>query len=310
MPGEQLDARLLRFRNDPRSDDPMPLARELLEAGRAAEALEVAAARLRADPRDADALVLAGRAYLGRDELLRAQKTLLQAARQAPNRPEPYRWLGEVLLKRGDPERAQKVLARARGLGASGPDFERLLGRAQRLARIAGNADAVPSVPAPAPEPDSEPITQEREVDDEDDDAATVVRSDLQAQLREAISAADAGEDPFADEDDDEGESTVVASDLSKKIAAAARTRGEEDDLPPRPAVDDDAPTSMMSRQNLDLDASIAKAKEKARRRAPAAAPPPVADDPFGSDPFGEPAPTSPAHRRAKSPRKPAAPPR
>ena len=79
MSAGNLDARLLRFRLDPKSEDASALASELLGAERAGEALEVVGVQLGAQPKDVDAMVIAGRAWLVRGDLLRAQKTLLQA---------------------------------------------------------------------------------------------------------------------------------------------------------------------------------------------------------------------------------------
>ena len=192
MAGENLDARLLRFRSDPAVEDAGTLAAALLAAERAREALEVAGVHLRVNPRDADMLVLAGRAWMVRGDLLRAQKTLLQAARARSNDPEPYRWLGEVLLRRGDPERAEKVLSRARKLGASGPDVERLHQRAERLARIAGGVEEEEeeTLTAPIPtQPSGGSFLSEQE-------EATVVAADLSRRLAEA-----AAEEPTVDDD-------------------------------------------------------------------------------------------------------------
>lgn len=186
MSGENLDARVLRFRNDPGSETAGSLALALLGADRAREALEVAGVHLRAHPQDTAMLVVAGRAWMARGDLLRAQKTLLQAARAGGSSAEPYRWLGEVLLRRGDPERAEKVLSRAKKLGASGAEIERLHERARRLARIAGGAEEAP--------------TKERTVPDQpgffddDDDEPTKVAQDLSRRLAEAG-------DPFEEEE-------------------------------------------------------------------------------------------------------------
>lgn len=186
MSGENLDARVLRFRNDPGSETAGSLALALLGADRAREALEVAGVHLRAHPQDTAMLVVAGRAWMARGDLLRAQKTLLQAARAGGSSAEPYRWLGEVLLRRGDPERAEKVLSRAKKLGASGAEVDRLHERAQRLAKIAGGAEQAPTKERTVPD--------QGFYDDEDDDEPTKVAQDLSRRLAEAG-------DPFAEEE-------------------------------------------------------------------------------------------------------------
>ncbi|MFW6023209.1 MAG: hypothetical protein ACOC9O_00560, partial [Myxococcota bacterium] len=98
-----LDARLLRFRSRPSRDEAIELAPALLNAARSAEALEVVDAGLELAPDDVALRVVQGRVWLAERDLLRAQQALLKAARAAPTESAPLRWLGEVLLKRGDP---------------------------------------------------------------------------------------------------------------------------------------------------------------------------------------------------------------
>ena len=142
VPGEEskaphdLDVRLLRFRNRPGSEEAVALARSLLEAGRLSEAVEVASGALAQQPENGTLLLLEGQAWLRQGDFLRAQASLLRAARADPNSKEPFRWLGEVLLKRGDPQRAVEVLERARQLDGSDRVVRDLHNRAQRLARI------------------------------------------------------------------------------------------------------------------------------------------------------------------------------
>jgi tetratricopeptide (TPR) repeat protein len=137
----QLDARLLRFRNQPDPAEGVSLAEALLQAGRSEEALEVASTGLEVRPDDVGLLVLEGRVWLARGELLRAQALLLKAARAGQNDTEPMRWLGKVLLKRGDPTRAAKILQRALKLDSSDRELRQLLERAERFARIATTAE-------------------------------------------------------------------------------------------------------------------------------------------------------------------------
>jgi tetratricopeptide (TPR) repeat protein len=305
MSAGNLDARLLRFRLDPKSEDASTLASALLAAERAGEALEVVGVQLGTQPKDVDAMVIAGRAWMARGDLLRAQKTLLQAARIDAGHPDPYRWLGEVLLRRGDPDRAQKVLARARALGAIDPEVQRLHERATRLAKLARDEGGAPGGDddeddfttaervAPSERPSAlEPATVRAAIPEPRmPEARTVPRAAPLPEpprvaprpapvpppkrapvLGSKAVAATAPARGFAE--DDEEESTVVASDLSAKIAAASR---REDDLPE--PIDDDAPTSMLDRQGLE-EVQTALAAKKAG-----------APSPFGDDPFGEPEP-------------------
>jgi thioredoxin-like negative regulator of GroEL len=62
-------------------------------------------------------LMAIARMYLGASRLGDAQGLLVSAGKMVPKNAEVYRWLGEVLLRRGDAERASKVLERAIVLG-------------------------------------------------------------------------------------------------------------------------------------------------------------------------------------------------
>ncbi|AKV03893.1 TPR repeat protein [Labilithrix luteola] len=68
---------------------------------------------------DVPALVAAARMYTDTGRLEDAQQVLISAGRLAPRDGEVFRWLGEVLLRRGDAERAEKVLERAVQIGGS-----------------------------------------------------------------------------------------------------------------------------------------------------------------------------------------------
>src|SRR5690348_6137794 len=67
-------------------------------------------------------LVAIARMYLGAARLGEAQGLLVSAGKMAPRDPEAFRWLGEVLLRRGDAERASKVLDQAMALGRNDSD--------------------------------------------------------------------------------------------------------------------------------------------------------------------------------------------
>lgn len=70
--------------------------------------------------RDADVggLIMAARKFMDVERLDDAQSALLAAGRLQPREGEIYRWLGEVLLRRGDAERAEKVLEKAVQFGS------------------------------------------------------------------------------------------------------------------------------------------------------------------------------------------------
>ncbi|HTE44391.1 MAG TPA: hypothetical protein VK636_04015, partial [Gemmatimonadaceae bacterium] len=62
-------------------------------------------------------LVAAARMYMRALRLAEAQSLLVRAGKQAPHEGPIYRLLGEVLLRRGDAERAEKVFERAVAFG-------------------------------------------------------------------------------------------------------------------------------------------------------------------------------------------------
>src|SRR5262249_28743838 len=73
----------------------------------------------------------AARMFLAAQRLGDAQTALVAAGKAAPRDPAVYRWLGEVLLRRGDADRAAKVLERALQLGASDAETRMWIDRAR-----------------------------------------------------------------------------------------------------------------------------------------------------------------------------------
>ena len=82
---------------------------------------------------DIDTLTAAARMYTDTGRLDDAQQVLIAAGRLAPRDGDVYRWLGEVLLRRGDAERAEKVLERAVQFNAKDPTAGAWLDRARSL---------------------------------------------------------------------------------------------------------------------------------------------------------------------------------
>jgi tetratricopeptide (TPR) repeat protein len=156
MNADNLDLRLLRFRSR-RDEYPHALASALLDAGRIPEALEVVQVGLLQSENDGALLVLEGRAWFEQGDLPQAQAALLRAAKVAPRDKEPYRWLAQVLMKRGEPARAVQVLERALQLDPTDRALQQAHMRAQRLSKIASEADQPgglpPSASLPAPPP-------------------------------------------------------------------------------------------------------------------------------------------------------------
>ena len=149
--GHSLNARLLRFRSQPGSEDAHALAEDLILAKRYGDARGVAVSAQPKDQEDGGLLVLEGRAWLLDHDMVRAQAVLLRAVRASPEYAEAYRWLGYVLLKRGDPQRAVKTLQRALALDPDDAEATKLAARAEYLAEAAN--DSVP----PGAEPDVDP---------------------------------------------------------------------------------------------------------------------------------------------------------
>ncbi len=72
--------------------------------------------------RDGDVMIAVGRMYLDTGNLPEAQAAFVAAGKASAQDPRPFRYLGEVLLRRGDAMRSEKVLARALQLGLSDGD--------------------------------------------------------------------------------------------------------------------------------------------------------------------------------------------
>src|SRR5690348_14076258 len=71
---------------------------------------------------DVDVMLAVGRMYLDANLLTEAQAALTQASKVGPQSAAVHRFLGEVLLRRGDAVRAERVLSRALELGATDVD--------------------------------------------------------------------------------------------------------------------------------------------------------------------------------------------
>src|SRR5689334_9965494 len=122
-----LNARLLRFRSRPEHEDAYALAQDLFAAQRYGDARGVlVSVQADDDQQQGRLLVLEGRAWYMDRDLGRAQAALLKAAKLDPQHADAFRWLGEVLLKRGDPGRAVRAFERALMLGADDAELPRL----------------------------------------------------------------------------------------------------------------------------------------------------------------------------------------
>ncbi len=126
-------------------------------------------------------LIAVARMYLDAQRLSDAQAVLVTAGKVAPRDGIVYRWLGEVLLRRGDAERAEKVLERAAQLGSQDPDTGLWLERARVFKVVqakAGSRAVAMEIAAAAVQP-----PRHKPLDSIDDVSTTEVRAvpDLEA---------------------------------------------------------------------------------------------------------------------------------
>ena len=95
---------------------PLEIARDLIATGKSRAALEMLSVHHEQLADDPEYLLLCSEAWRADGDTLRAQQALLGAARLAPKDPRPLQWLGELLAERGEHEKAERVLEKARAL--------------------------------------------------------------------------------------------------------------------------------------------------------------------------------------------------
>jgi hypothetical protein len=118
---DPIDALVQRWKHDPSAATTVALCEALRDDPRKTLASEVGSLAERRHAGDVDVLVSVARMYIQSDLLAEAQTVLVAAGKRAPRDNRVYRWLGEVLLRRGDATRAEKVLERAVQLGTGLP---------------------------------------------------------------------------------------------------------------------------------------------------------------------------------------------
>lgn len=119
-----LDDLLSSWRSNPDADSTVALCAYLGASGREELVREVGQIAERWHSSDGAVMLSVGRMYLDAGVLPEAQAALVAAGKAETASPKPYRYLGEVLLRRGDAARAEKVLARAMQLGDDDPETE------------------------------------------------------------------------------------------------------------------------------------------------------------------------------------------
>ncbi len=117
-----LDVRVLRFQNQPNTEEPAMLTRDLLLAGRMDDARAVFETAIERDPRDADLLLTGGELFLERGDFVWAKRLLILAAKRSEGWASPWLALARVLLATRDIGRAEAVLERCWELAPSAPE--------------------------------------------------------------------------------------------------------------------------------------------------------------------------------------------
>lgn len=163
---QALDELVARWRKNPDPESTLALCAHLGTSDRAELMREVANTAEAWHRENHSVMLSVGRMYLDAGLLAEAQAALVQAGKLEPNHATAYRFLGEVLLRRGDAVRAEKTLARAIRMGESDADtrlwHERsvLYAPLQKRQSMSAVADEVArtaplhsSIPAPALSP-------------------------------------------------------------------------------------------------------------------------------------------------------------
>jgi tetratricopeptide (TPR) repeat protein len=161
-----IDELAVRWRSRPDARVTIALCEALRGAPSVTLVEEVGARASRDHAGDAAVLLAAARMYMAAQRLGDAQTVLVSAGKVAPRDGQIYRFLGEVLLRRGDADRAVRVFDRALHFGATDPETRLWNDRAKDFRSIQATSGmrAVASeiertAPLEAPRPSMESIT-------------------------------------------------------------------------------------------------------------------------------------------------------
>lgn len=187
---DELDRLIEQVRRDPGSRAFVALGDAYLALGRARDAIEVGVAGLRSPRADAemDGRVMVARALAALHQWKEAQAELLKVVKVDRNHRGGFTLLGEVLLRRGDYERALPVLQHAQNLEPSNPAVLSML----RKARAGQPLDPPPPIPTPTdapkaakrpPPPRSQTDLDEGPTRVDDRDRAAAVRGNVQEEV-------------------------------------------------------------------------------------------------------------------------------
>jgi tetratricopeptide (TPR) repeat protein len=141
---EELDELSEAFRRDPGRAF-VGLGDALLALGRPRDAVEIGARGLQVDPGNLAGRLMVARAFAALHQWKEAQAELLKVVKTDRNHGSAFRVLGEVLMRRGDYERALPVLQHAQNLSPADPSILSLL----RRARAGQVLDPPPPIPTP-----------------------------------------------------------------------------------------------------------------------------------------------------------------
>jgi predicted negative regulator of RcsB-dependent stress response len=114
-----LDDLLAAWRKNPDADSTVALCAYVGASGQEGLIREIGKTAEQWHARDATVMLSVGRMYLDASMLAEAQASLVTAGKADAASAKPFRFLGEVLLRRGDAMRAEKVLARSMQLGSN-----------------------------------------------------------------------------------------------------------------------------------------------------------------------------------------------
>ena len=117
-----LDDLLRQWRSNPDADATIALCSFLGTSSREDLIREVSASAETWHAEEGSVMLAVGRMHLDAGLLAEAQAALVAASKASGRDAKPFRYLGEVLLRRGDAVRAEKVLARALQFGPGDPE--------------------------------------------------------------------------------------------------------------------------------------------------------------------------------------------
>ena len=141
----ELEALTEAFRRDPGSPAFVSLGDALIALGRPRDAIEIGARGLRANAQSVEGRLMVARAFAALHQWKEAQAELLKVVKADRNHGPGFRLLGEVLMRRGDFERAVPVLQHAQNLAPADREILDLL----RRARSGHPLPPPPPVPTP-----------------------------------------------------------------------------------------------------------------------------------------------------------------